>query len=275
MTTNPPRIEWCVPAYLPSVKPPLTDAAIRAAQETLGLRLPSEYIAALRVQNGGYLRHGWRGYTTSDLWGIGPGYRSILAGSVAQRFAEVDDVWLPRRANKLVPFTGDGHWYLCFDGRTSSDKPAIAYVDIESEAHRVVAPSFAAFLQDALLVRDEEPCVGLVTPLGLEDAAHRLGAALRMTISHQDAWAHGYEMFFGSADNAASQVWISRNEVARGYVRDDDDEEEYRAVADLLRGVGLRYREHPDCALIVEARDLPTDKLLAGCGRAGLVARVL
>ena len=58
--TNPPRIESCVRGDVPSMQPPSTDAAVRDAEKTLGLRRPLEYIAALRDQNGGDLRHGWR-----------------------------------------------------------------------------------------------------------------------------------------------------------------------------------------------------------------------
>lgn len=274
-TTPIPKIAWEVPAYLPYVQPPLTDATLREAERTLGLRLPDTYIAALREQNGGYLRFGWRGFAGRDLWGIGPRFPSILRGSIAKRFERVDDVWLPRKADKLIPFVGDGHWYLCFDARASRDAPAIALVDLESEKHRVVAPSFSQFLSDALGTSDQEPRVGLVTDVGLELAARYLGDALDMTITNQGAWADGYETFHGRSKSGAShsQFWISPNEVPRGFVREDDDEHDN--LVGLLPGTALRHPEHPDCTMIIEVTDLSIDDLLAACARSRLSAQRL
>ncbi len=273
---KPPRVEWEVPAFLPYVQPPLTDASIRAAEKQLGLRLPAAYIAALREQNGGYLRFGWKKYASSELWGIGSRYPSILKGSLAKHFEDVSDVWLPRDADKLVPFMGDGHWHMCFDARKSRAHPAIAYVDIESERHRVVAPSFEQFLHDALATTgDGEPRVGLVTSASLKTAARRIGDALDMTITNQGTWAHGYETFHGASKRPGStaQFWVSANEVARGFARDDDHDDEHPLVA--LPGTALRFPEHADCSLIVEMTDLPIEKLITACERAGLSPRQL
>jgi hypothetical protein len=128
-------------------------------------------------------------------------------------------------------------------------------------------------LSEALKTRDEEPHVGLVTNTSLEEAAHRLGDALRMTTSHQNESSHGYEMFCGASKRrgSTSQFWISRNEVPRGYVGQDD--EEYRDTLGLLPGTALRHRDHPECTLIVEVRDLALADLLAALERAGLPAR--
>ena len=38
--------------------PPLTDEMVRAAERTLGVRLPESYLRLLRVRNGGYVRRG-------------------------------------------------------------------------------------------------------------------------------------------------------------------------------------------------------------------------
>ena len=48
---------WQVPAYLPYLQPPLTDAAVAAAEAAIGYKLPPDYLNLLRKQNGGYIRY--------------------------------------------------------------------------------------------------------------------------------------------------------------------------------------------------------------------------
>ena len=42
----------------------------------------------------------------------------------------------------LVPFSGDGHWYLCLDYR-ASEQPAVAYIDVECDEQSIIAQDFA------------------------------------------------------------------------------------------------------------------------------------
>jgi len=51
-----PELLWAVPAFLPSVQPPLTAEAVQAAERQFGVRLPPVYVSILAVQNSGYLR---------------------------------------------------------------------------------------------------------------------------------------------------------------------------------------------------------------------------
>ena len=56
----------------------------------------------------------------------------------------------PRSLEKMVPFTGDGHYYVCFDyNRIENGEPTISFVDVELFEPAVkVASSFAQFLSE-------------------------------------------------------------------------------------------------------------------------------
>jgi hypothetical protein len=270
----PSRIEWRVPAYLPYIQPALTDDALRSAERSLGHRLPKAYVAALREQNGGYLRYGFRGYAANDLWGIGPRFPSILQGSIAKRHVH-DDGWTPRGADALVPFVGDGHWYLCFDVRKKeTGEPQITYVDLECVRTKKVADTFAE-LVTTLGPDEHELIIGITTNASMARAADQLGKALRLKVTDQGEWAHGYPTLHGRAKKAGSlvQFWLTPNEVSRGFVRKDDPD--YKSLVRLLPGKALRVPEHPDCKFLLKASELPAEALIDACARAGLKARRL
>lgn len=271
---HPSRIEWAVPAYLPYVQPALTDDALRSAERSLGLSLPKTYVAALREQNGGYLRYGFRGYAAHDLWGIGPRFPSILTGSIAKRHAD-DDGWMPKGADALVPFVGDGHWYLCFDVRQRDPgEPLITYVDLECASTKKVADTFEELVA-TLGPDDDELTIGITTDVSMPSAADQLGKALRMTVTDQGDWAHGYPTLHGRARDSGSlvQFWLTPNEVSRGFVRKEDPD--YESLVRLLPGKALRVPEHPDCAFLLTGSELSAEALLDACARAGLRARRL
>lgn len=178
------KIEWSVPAYLPHVQARLTDAAVKKAESKLGIKLPKAYVEALREQNGGYLRFMLGGTGARELWGIGSRFPSILKGSISDRCDDEDDEWKPRDADRLVPFAGDGHWYLCFDGRGRRGEPAITYVDLECARSQKIADTFEELVAKQGKEEDREQ-LGLVTDLKIEDVAKRLGKAMHLKVTDQ------------------------------------------------------------------------------------------
>ena len=170
-------------------------------------------------------------------------------------------------------FDGDG--YLCFDARKHRDAPCVTYVDIESESARVVAPTFAQFASVAAAPDTSATVVGVTSKVSLEQAARLLGDALGMAITDQGDWAHGYPTIHGGLTRGAvtAQLWISPNEVKRGYVR--EDHEDYQELVAMLPGTALRYPEYPACTSIIEISDLALDALLDACRRVGLEAHAL
>jgi len=117
---------WKVPAYLPYLQPPLTDEAVEAAEQRIGYKLPSEYLDLLRKQNGGYIRFSLPEMVHDSIAGIGPYFPSLTKLDWGEW---QEQVIFPLQG--LVPFDGDGHWYLCLDFRDSSRTPSITHADIE------------------------------------------------------------------------------------------------------------------------------------------------
>ncbi|MDR3159734.1 MAG: SMI1/KNR4 family protein [Zoogloeaceae bacterium] len=105
---------WRKPPCLPYVQPELTDEAVREAEQTLGVKLPKEYIELLKIQNGGYIA-----YTLPEsaavnavhdgIAGIGPNYPSLVENADLglrrrhQRTARRLDSFRWRRALASLP----------------------------------------------------------------------------------------------------------------------------------------------------------------------------
>lgn len=178
---------------------------------------------------------------------------------------------MPKGADALVPFSGDGHWYLCFDARRAKGEPSIAFVDLECERISKAASSFEALMKQKPEDPDDDT-LGITGKVTLGDASKRLAKALGTKVVDQGTFAHGYRTFFGRTKTNGA-FWVSPNAVPRGFIR--RGEEGYRERKDELPGTALRVPEHPDVTLVVLARDVPRVALLAACKKAGLAARVL
>lgn len=159
---------WRVPPYEGYVQSLLTDELLDATERELGVRLPTAYVALLRVQNGGYLRVGFpedRNYnvTHSVIRGIGTKYPRLTKD--AWWHDEEDFEPVPAGAEWLIPFDGDGHWDLCLDYRQSPTDatglrtdPAVVVIDTEEldpNIESFVAESFCAYLGQ-LVPSDEQ-----------------------------------------------------------------------------------------------------------------------
>jgi hypothetical protein len=137
--------------------PPLTDIALAKAEHILGVRLPAELVALLRVQNGGYTRgfiHPMKEPTTwakdhvplQDLAGVivDPGHSSPMN---LVRTDEMTREWgLPPRQ---VLLSGDGHYWITLDYRKGPN-PSVAWIDVECGEDKQIAPSFKDFLANLL-----------------------------------------------------------------------------------------------------------------------------
>jgi hypothetical protein len=134
--------------------PPLTDEMVEVAERQLRVKLPGEYIALLRIQNGGYT-HGFGFPMTrrtawakdhvplNDLAGIVTDPRIRTAQNILDTEYMTEEWGLPARQALL---SGDGHWWITLDYR-KGDVPSVAWIDVESGEDIQVAPTFAAFLE--------------------------------------------------------------------------------------------------------------------------------
>ncbi|MDX9971586.1 MAG: SMI1/KNR4 family protein [FCB group bacterium] len=137
--------------------PPLTDEMVRMAEERLRVRLPEEYLALLRIQNGGYTRGFVYPTSQPTTWASDHVPLDDLAGIVHTSLhytplnvlstEYLTEEWgLPPH---LVLLSGDGHWWIALDYR-KGPVPSVAWLDTEREQDLQIAPNFAVFLNGLL-----------------------------------------------------------------------------------------------------------------------------
>jgi hypothetical protein len=146
--------------------PATSEAIIQRVEATLGVAIPAEYLALLKIQNGGYTRGfvfptrqrtSWAEdhVALDELNGIGR-YEPLPSGlhniyNSTYMIAEWD---LPP---SQVLLAGDGHWWISLDYR-SRGAPSVRWLDVDSGEDLELAPTFGAFfagLQPAANVNEE------------------------------------------------------------------------------------------------------------------------
>lgn len=265
---------WSIPVYLPYVQPDLTPEIVQEAEQKLGVKLPRSYLDVLAVQNGGYVRPKFPGTVHSIISGIGPYFPTITEGWLEIIDDLDDDEWWPQKPHLLVPFDGDGHWYLCFDYRENGPQaePSIAYVDTEMCRERTAATDFAEFL--SRLEVETEPMLGITEDIAVADAAVALETALGAKFDPSDSWSHGYPTYrCWLSKEPSALIWLHENRVPRGFVRAED--ERYLELRDRLPGTALLYPEYPDVSLVVTATDDEFERARDACIRASLPLKLM
>lgn len=263
-----PDTIWQVPAYLPYLQPPLTDQSIAAAEMEIGYRLPCEYLDLIRKQNGGYIRYSLPESPHDSIAGIGPHFPSLT------RFDWEDfqeHVSYPLKG--LVPFDGDGHWYLCLDYRKNPQTPSITHAEIECDRETHIADSFLDYLAILRVNVDDEYVLGMVADI--DELTTVLCRVLSVRMDPPDTWAYGYPTHrarVGSGDDP-QWLWVSPNTVPRGFVRIDD--RRYAELKDLMPGFSERYPGLPDNSYLLSATDGVRERVVNACDVAGLNVRPL
>lgn len=259
---------WEVPAYLPYLQPPLTDDVLAAAERELGFRLPSEFVALLRIQNGGYIRCSLPDSVHDTIAGIGPNFPSLtdFDWDECQEFVSFP-------LHGLVPFDGDGHWHLCLDYRRNSLSPAVTHVDIECDYQITIAPSFSNYL--TLLQLETDGKYVLENVSDIEPIKSQLGGILGVPFSKPESWAYGYPVERAALGNqeCPEWLWLTPNNVPRGFVRADDPR--YDELKDLLPGTALRYPEIPENTYLLSATNGVLSRVLDACRQSHFVVRPL
>ena len=246
---------WQTPKYLPYMQPALTDAILADAEKLIGHKLPAEYIALLRIQNGGYIRYTIKETGHSVIAGIGPYCPSITDD---HDWSESEDWDLSFQLDGLIPFDGDGHWHICFDYRNQRVEPAITLIDIESDREQAIAKNFKEYL--ALLVLEVEDEYVIETSLSVDAAVEQVAVIATIDFEAPDAWAHGYAIYRGKYKD--KWVWISANKVPSGFVRSDD--KRYDELRLQMETSALRFPEISENALLISTSDEKATKSLIG-----------
>ena len=151
------------PSSTYGVHPPLTNDAISAAEIALGVRLPPDYLALMRAQNGGRVSddfdafpvdppHKWpSGQVVDHVWigelaGLGgPGELMDVMHSDDRH----DEGWGPSKGMVLIGTPDGGHQWLALDYRVSGPdgEPCVLWSDTEGPWERQLARTFRAFLE--------------------------------------------------------------------------------------------------------------------------------
>ncbi|MFQ6328288.1 SMI1/KNR4 family protein [Nocardia sp. CWNU-33] len=132
----------------------LTDAAIRDAEEKLGVRLPTSLLRLLRVRNGGIVSDRWDAFPVE-----GSGWSEHYACfDYLNGIRDEDDFTLldtPDMVQEwelpapVVLLHGDGHWWVALDYRACGPTGEPSVVEIDSDGPEVVylASDFESFVE--------------------------------------------------------------------------------------------------------------------------------
>jgi len=137
---------WRVPAYLPYVHAPLTDETVKAAEAELGVTLAGILSrTAARTERGLFALQVAEIHSRAAV-GHGEGYPNILEQRV---WLDLDEAEQPKGGELLVPFDGDGHWYMCLDYRAPRPhaEPTVSYIDVEIGEQSPIAPTLLPFVR--------------------------------------------------------------------------------------------------------------------------------
>lgn len=259
---------WRIPAYLPYLQPPLTEAAIAAAEGKIGYKLPAEYLELLKKQNGGYIRYSLPEMVHDCIAGIGPHYPSLT--DFDWDYCR-EHVSFPLQG--LVPFDGDGHWHICLDYRKHPDAPSVTHVDVECDHESPIAASFEEYLWELRLDVDDEYVVEAITDI--EKLKSELSGALGVPFDPPDAYAHGYPIHCVrlGTEKAPEWIWISPNLALRGIVR--PDHKRYAELKDLMPGLAPRFPDVPSDGYILSVSPAIRNRVVRTCAELGMAIRPL
>jgi len=240
MTDNKLKNIWQRPIYLPYLQPDLTNELVQEAESIIGYKLPASYIELLKTQNGGYIRYKLNLYPHNSIFGIGPHYPSItkLDWTDLKEYVSFE-------LEGLVPFDGDGHWYLCFDFRKNSSEPQITYIDTESDSEEVIAENFPSYLSQLKFETDGEFVIQTNEPIDI--VVEKIAKTLMIEFEEPDYYAHGYPQYRSSYKG--EWIWVNPNNVPKGFIREDEDR--YDELKHLMNVEASRFPEMPITHLLI------------------------
>ncbi|MFF5708956.1 SMI1/KNR4 family protein [Streptomyces sp. NPDC012756] len=134
----------------------LTDAAVRDAEQRLGVRLPEALLALLRVRDGGVVADAWDAYPTDvpTSWSDDHVPFDVLMGigENDDRLSMLDSAYLIEEwglPSPLVLLSGDGHTWIALDYRTcgADGEPSVTWFDVEDESEVPLAGDFRTFVE--------------------------------------------------------------------------------------------------------------------------------
>lgn len=251
---------WRVPKYLPYVQPNLTDDILDNAEKKIGYMLPKEYVDILKIQNGGYIRFKLPETLNEQIYGIGPFFPSLTDYDWTDYEGTVGF-----ELTGLVPFDGDGHWFLCLDYRHNITQPEITLIDTESDYEKPIAKTFQEYLK--LLEIDALNEFVIETNITIEELVTKISTLADIKFEKPDSFANGYPIYRSKYND--SWVWISPNKVPSGFIRESEDR--YEELKSQMLPTSLRHPEiFSDYIFINVSDDLQRQNLFAILTRHGI-----
>ncbi len=235
---------WQKPIYLPYLQPTLTDEILNNAEKKLGYSLPKELVALLQIQNGGYIRKTLEESLHSQIYGIGPYFPSLTDVD----WTDYKD-WVSFELNGLIPFDGDGHWYICLDYRKNHVNPQITYIDTECDSQKLIANSFLEYLTQLIIEVEDEYVIETNEPI--EQVAQNISQLLNITFNEPDTFAQGYPTYSGEVNT--SRFWLTPNTVPYGFIRKGEDR--YAELSHLMNEKATQFPEIADGCMFISFSD--------------------
>lgn len=222
----------------PNRLPTLTEDVLNEVETRLGVKLPDDYLDALRTQNGGYIEQRdlpiiWNGQKdialVDSISGVGLHNGLIESKALLTEWGVEDD--------RLIAFAGDGHFFLAFDYRDGSD-PNIAFIDTDTEQIDILFDSFQQFAEALTTVDMEMYAEVMPEPItGMADGEPLLDYARRLLYSnHPEEKIDGAVIWFNGLDS------LEANELVRELLTWMDDETLRETATSVIQEVIIRRK---------------------------------
>lgn len=246
---------------------------VNEAEQQLGYKLPQAYIDILKEQNGGSINYTFPDYDLrlhGSICGIGPNFPNI----VDERLPLLDSAdFVSFDVEKLLPFDGDGHWYICLDYRNNTTEAEITYLDMEEDQARKVADNFAEYLSKlayhkfdhgfgfyyGYVIETDKPIQEVVeiirqrTGITLKDKSRNL-----IGVQYQSTDGYPYTS-------------IETNLTSYGTIGDQPEQaEEFKS---LLEKPALRFVELPETAILISIDDEIEEQIVIAALRQDFTVR--
>jgi len=138
----------------PSKLKNITDEMIAKAEQFFGIRLPPTYINLLKIKNGGGVKYDAYPTSIKNSWADDRVPFDQMAGidesndglnSIYMTPYMIKEWDLP---SEIILLSGNGHRWIVLDYRHNKhSKPAVTYLDVDSEQDFTLTNSFDEFVQ--------------------------------------------------------------------------------------------------------------------------------
>ncbi len=140
----------------------------------------------------------------------------------------------------LIPFDGDGHWFICLDYRKNKEEPEITYIDVECDNEYLVEKNFEQYLSKLKYCDNKIDYFVIRTNKSMNDIKNLIENIFNTKFDSPNNYAFGYYVYTAELKKD-DYLSLSANSTTKGFVRKDD--ERYNELIELSFGKELRHPE--------------------------------